>query len=233
MRSGMRSWSKWKIFSRRTKSSSSVGPRVPRRRLFWLSEIRVPWLVVRYAVGVGLPPAPADAFRRRPRAGLSGFWTSRTASLREYAPLGRPRNGDGLCNRGGAAHAFHRTRGGRRRRRSSSCPRAGDCSRAMRSRSQVAASSLVGRTTTLTRRWHLLTPPDAMTGQPMRSSSRRRVGDRHPLASARPEEGSEASLNVGHLEVADRAGLALDVAVRVEPDLLVAEAGADVVRRVT
>ena len=27
MRSGMRSWSKWVIFSRRMKSSSSVGPR--------------------------------------------------------------------------------------------------------------------------------------------------------------------------------------------------------------
>ena len=29
IRSGMRSWSKWVIFSRRMKSSSSVGPRSP------------------------------------------------------------------------------------------------------------------------------------------------------------------------------------------------------------
>ena len=29
IRSGMRSWSKWVIFSRRMKSSSSVGPRRP------------------------------------------------------------------------------------------------------------------------------------------------------------------------------------------------------------
>jgi hypothetical protein len=33
----MRSWSKWKIFSRRTKSSSSVGPRSPMRSEFWSS----------------------------------------------------------------------------------------------------------------------------------------------------------------------------------------------------
>ena len=46
MRSGMRSWSKWKIFSRRTKSSSSVGPRAPARSEFWLSEIGCPKLVV-------------------------------------------------------------------------------------------------------------------------------------------------------------------------------------------
>ncbi len=42
----MRSWSKWVIFSRRTKSSSSVGPRAPLVSEFWLSEIAVPWLVV-------------------------------------------------------------------------------------------------------------------------------------------------------------------------------------------
>jgi len=47
IRSGMRSWSKWKIFSRRTKSSSSVGPRSPARSEFWLSEMRWPKLSVR------------------------------------------------------------------------------------------------------------------------------------------------------------------------------------------
>ena len=36
-RSGMRSWSKWKIFSRKWKSSSSAGPRSPCRRVFWSS----------------------------------------------------------------------------------------------------------------------------------------------------------------------------------------------------
>ena len=39
MRSGMRSWSKWVIFSRRMKSSSSVGPRRPALSEFWLSAI--------------------------------------------------------------------------------------------------------------------------------------------------------------------------------------------------
>src|SRR5688572_13881366 len=47
MRSGMRSWSKCVIFSRRMKSSSSAGPRSPAFREFWLSAIRTPWLVVR------------------------------------------------------------------------------------------------------------------------------------------------------------------------------------------
>ena len=46
IRSGIRSWSKWVIFSRKTRSSSSVGPRVPARSEFWLSEIGNPWLVV-------------------------------------------------------------------------------------------------------------------------------------------------------------------------------------------
>ena len=46
MRSGIRSWSKCVIFSRITKSSSNVGPRVPPRSEFWLSETTVPWLVV-------------------------------------------------------------------------------------------------------------------------------------------------------------------------------------------
>ena len=49
IRSGMRSWSKWNSFSRKTKSSSRTGPRAPDFRLFWLSEILTPWLVVRCA----------------------------------------------------------------------------------------------------------------------------------------------------------------------------------------
>ena len=36
----MRSWSKWVIFSRRMKSSSSVGPRRPAFSEFWLSRDR-------------------------------------------------------------------------------------------------------------------------------------------------------------------------------------------------
>ncbi len=46
MRSGMRSWSKCVIFSRRMKSSSSVGPRSPAFSEFWLSPTPTPWLVV-------------------------------------------------------------------------------------------------------------------------------------------------------------------------------------------
>src|SRR4051794_32601804 len=42
----MRSWSKWVIFSRRTKSSRSVGPRAPTFSDCWLSLMRPPWLVV-------------------------------------------------------------------------------------------------------------------------------------------------------------------------------------------
>ncbi len=42
----MRSWSKWLIFSRSTKSSSTVGPRSPALSEFWLSATSTPWLVV-------------------------------------------------------------------------------------------------------------------------------------------------------------------------------------------
>src|SRR5665811_2190247 len=42
IRSEIRSWSKWNIFSRRTKSSSRVGPRAPARSEFCLSETRIP-----------------------------------------------------------------------------------------------------------------------------------------------------------------------------------------------
>jgi hypothetical protein len=69
----MRSWSKWKIFSRRMKSSSSVGPRVPSRRLFWLSEIRVPWLVVRYALASVLPAGTCWCVSPPPARGLFGL----------------------------------------------------------------------------------------------------------------------------------------------------------------
>jgi hypothetical protein len=46
MRSGMRSWSKWVIFSRRMKSSSRDGPRRPAISEFWLSATGTPWWVV-------------------------------------------------------------------------------------------------------------------------------------------------------------------------------------------
>src|SRR5436190_5413038 len=46
MRSGIRSWSKWVIFSRRMKSSSNAGPRNPAFREFWLSATYTPWFVV-------------------------------------------------------------------------------------------------------------------------------------------------------------------------------------------
>ena len=42
----MRSWSKWVIFSRRMKSSSSVGPRRPAFSEFWLSATGMPMFVV-------------------------------------------------------------------------------------------------------------------------------------------------------------------------------------------
>jgi hypothetical protein len=43
----MRSWSKCVIFSRRMKSSSSAGPRMPARSECWLSATGTAWLVVR------------------------------------------------------------------------------------------------------------------------------------------------------------------------------------------
>src|SRR5690349_190471 len=58
MRSGMRSWSKWVIFSRRMKSSSRVGPRGVSRSEFWLSATGMPWLVV----SAGWPPGALVQF---------------------------------------------------------------------------------------------------------------------------------------------------------------------------
>ena len=43
----MRSWSKWKIFSRKWKSSSSDGPRSAALRVFWSSATGMPCWVVR------------------------------------------------------------------------------------------------------------------------------------------------------------------------------------------
>ncbi len=49
----MRSWSKWKIFSRRWKSSSNVGPHRPARSEFWSSATATPCRVV----STGRPPS--------------------------------------------------------------------------------------------------------------------------------------------------------------------------------
>jgi hypothetical protein len=51
MRSGIRSWSKCWIFSRRMKSSSKVDPRGPAFSEFWLSLSGTPWFVVSRASG--------------------------------------------------------------------------------------------------------------------------------------------------------------------------------------
>ena len=77
MRSGMRSWSKCMIFSRRMKSSSSVGPRGPCFSEFWLSAMTTPWLVVS---GGRLPPACCWYSPPLPRG----------ASNSGSAPAGRP-----------------------------------------------------------------------------------------------------------------------------------------------
>ena len=66
MRSGMRSWSKWVIFSRRMKSSSSVGPRRPAFSEFWLSATGTPWLVV--------SARPVESTRTRSSGPTVGFW---------------------------------------------------------------------------------------------------------------------------------------------------------------
>src|SRR5436190_3929184 len=53
----MRSWSKCVIFSRRMKSSSSVGPRTPALSELWLSGICRPWLVVSIGSSVAVARA--------------------------------------------------------------------------------------------------------------------------------------------------------------------------------
>jgi hypothetical protein len=63
----MRSWSKWNSFSRKWKSSSSVGPRMPALSEFWSSAMGTPWLVVStgvlpLAVWWTSPPAPRVIF---------------------------------------------------------------------------------------------------------------------------------------------------------------------------
>ncbi|MCY1520454.1 hypothetical protein D9M68_552310 [compost metagenome] len=66
MRSGMRSWSKWVIFSRRTKSFSKAGPRKPALSECWLSLTRTPWFVVR-----AWPVASARTRSSRPPAAFT------------------------------------------------------------------------------------------------------------------------------------------------------------------
>src|ERR1044072_8225373 len=65
MRSVMRSWSKWVIFSRRMKSSSSAGPRSPALSEFWLSAIGCPKFVVR--------ARPPESTRTRSSGSLPGL----------------------------------------------------------------------------------------------------------------------------------------------------------------
>ena len=61
----MRSWSKWKIFSRKWKSSSALGPRSPMRSVFWSSATGMPCCVV----SGGRPlPASGASHRRCRRA---------------------------------------------------------------------------------------------------------------------------------------------------------------------
>ncbi len=77
MRSGMRSWSKWVIFSRRMKSSRSVGPRRPALSEFWLSAIGTPWLVV--------STRPLESVRTRSSGRLPGFNPRRGLPVFELA----------------------------------------------------------------------------------------------------------------------------------------------------
>ena len=76
-RSGMRSWSKWVIFSRRMKSSSSVGPRAPAlqrvvvvgdapRPGWWSAGSRAPGVKASSCFCLAAPASPALALRWRP-----------------------------------------------------------------------------------------------------------------------------------------------------------------------
>src|SRR3954464_10472103 len=82
----MRSWSKWVIFSRKWKSSSSVGPRSPALSEWSVSGRRSPWLVVRKSLvcagsSAASEPGPSEgrgAGRGRPLgvvlSRLGGGW---------------------------------------------------------------------------------------------------------------------------------------------------------------
>ena len=105
MRSGIRSWSKWVIFSRRMKSSMRVGPRRPALSEFWLSATGTPWLVV--------SPWPVASVRTRSSGPLAGLAPVRGsplpalaeafASLRVLPPA--EGMGGGKCSPSGARAA--------------------------------------------------------------------------------------------------------------------------------
>ena len=100
MRSGMRSWSKCVIFSRRMKSSSSAGPRSPALSEFWLSATGTPRLVV--------SGRSEESVRTRSSGRLPGFCPSFGLPLPTLADgdgFGQRAAGDGgaLRLRGGAA----------------------------------------------------------------------------------------------------------------------------------
>ena len=89
MRSGMRSWSKCVIFSRRMKSSSSVGPRSPAFSEFWLSAMATPWLVRQHlAAAIG-----AHAVERADR-GVRAQWRSACAGLGRRVGFAQGAGGD-------------------------------------------------------------------------------------------------------------------------------------------
>ena len=77
-RSGMRSWSKWKIFSRKWKSSSSDGPRSPTFNVFWSSATGTPCCVV----SRGRAPARPGGSRRPIRSRRSTRRRRRRCRLR-------------------------------------------------------------------------------------------------------------------------------------------------------
>ena len=94
MRSGMRSWSKCVIFSRRMKSFSSAGPRSPALSEFWLSATATPWFVVRRC--------PVPSTRTRSSGATVGFWPGAAGApvLSERLPSASvlaPTRSDGGC----------------------------------------------------------------------------------------------------------------------------------------
>ena len=103
MRSGMRSWSKWVIFSRRMKSSSRVGPRAPLLSEFWLSAIGAPWLVVKHAVRGGDGLVGFAAFSGAQRRGF------RVGGRSPGRRLGHGRNSDVRKDEGRRRHEARTT----------------------------------------------------------------------------------------------------------------------------
>jgi hypothetical protein len=89
-RSGIRSWSKWVIFSRRWKSSSSDGPRGPAFNEWSVSESRRPCAVVRNSPRCNSGVAATGAADMASDAGLGAGGVGEVLPGWRFAAMGPP-----------------------------------------------------------------------------------------------------------------------------------------------